>query len=121
MCPIAPLPATSAATAFGRCTGFLGARLGGLIGVVLAALVIVLTASATAAVGLLPLRLIARLRRSAGRLGVSRHDDAIVVLGVLEIALGRDYIPRSQRIARQRHVFLSDMRCGAPDLHIRPV
>ena len=57
----------------------------------------------------------------AAELGLRRHDDAIVMLGVLEIALGRDHVAGGERVAGERHVFLGDMRRGAPDLHVGPV
>src|SRR5262249_48120319 len=50
-----------------------------------------------------------------------RHDDAVVVLGVLEIALGHDQVAGGQRIARQRHVFLGDMGRRTPDLNVGTV
>jgi len=50
-----------------------------------------------------------------------RHDDAVVVLGVLEIALGGHHVAGGQRVARERHVFLGDVRSGPADLHVGPV
>jgi len=57
----------------------------------------------------------------AAELCLRGHDDAIIMLGVLEIALGRDHVAGGESVARERHVFLGDMRCGAPDLHVGPV
>lgn len=84
--------------------------------------------------GSFPAALLSMLPRSAttigllARLGTRRrglhlggHDDAIVMLGVLEIALSRYDVAGGQGVARQRHVLLSDMRSGAADLHVRPV
>jgi len=50
-----------------------------------------------------------------------RHDDAGVMLGVLEIALRGDEIARRHRIARERGIFLGDMRGRAADFYIRAV
>lgn len=50
-----------------------------------------------------------------------RHDDAIVMLGVLKITLRADQIPRRHRVARERSIFLGDMRGGAADFYIRAV
>src|SRR5262245_60519163 len=72
---------------------------------------------AIAAVG--PLALMAAMLRAHLRL--RGHDDAIVVLGVLEIALGRNHVAGRERIAGERHVFLGDMRRRAPDLHVGAV
>ncbi len=47
------------------------------------------------------------------------HDDAVVVLGVLHVILRQHGIAGRQRITRQRHVFFSDMRRRAAELHIR--
>ena len=48
-------------------------------------------------------------------------DDAIVVLGVLEIALGCDEIAAGECVASERHVLLGDMSCGPTDLYVRSV
>ena len=66
-----------------------------------------------------PFALMLAVLRSHLRLG--RHDDAVIVLGVLEIAFRRDNVARGQCVARQRHIFLGDMRCGPADLHVGPV
>src|SRR5665648_820273 len=50
-----------------------------------------------------------------------RHDDAVVVLGVLEITLGGHHVAGGQRVARERHVFLGDVRSGPADLHVGAV
>ena len=49
------------------------------------------------------------------------HDDARVVLGVLQIVLCQHRIAGSLRIAGEREILLRDMRRRAPDLHIRSV
>jgi len=49
------------------------------------------------------------------------HDDAAVVLGVLQIILRQHRIAGGLRIASERQIFLGDVRRGAPDLHIRTV
>jgi len=49
------------------------------------------------------------------------HDDAAVVLGVLQIILRQHRIAGGLRIASERQIFLGDVRRGAPDLHIRAV
>lgn len=48
------------------------------------------------------------------------ENDAVVVLGVLQIVLGEDGIARGLRIAGERHVFLGDMSRRAADLGIWP-
>ncbi len=48
-------------------------------------------------------------------------DDAVVVLGVLEIVLRHDPIARTHRIAGKSCIFLGDLLGGAADLHVRPV
>jgi uncharacterized protein YcbX len=60
-----------------------------------------------------------RLRRLELRL--RGHDDAVVVLGVLQIALHGDNIAGGLRVARERRVFVGDMRRGAADLHVRAI
>lgn len=47
------------------------------------------------------------------------HDDAIVVLGVLQIVLCQHRVSGRQSIARQLHVFLGDMRRRAADFRFR--
>jgi hypothetical protein len=49
-----------------------------------------------------------------------RHDDAIVVLSVLQIILGQNGITRRSRIARQRHIFLGNMSRRTADFDFRP-
>ena len=49
------------------------------------------------------------------------HDDAAVVLGMLQIILREHRVAGGLRIASERQIFLGDMRRGAPDLHIRAV
>jgi hypothetical protein len=47
------------------------------------------------------------------------QDDAVIVLGVLEIVFREDRVAGRERIASQRDVLFSDMRGSAADLHIR--
>jgi hypothetical protein len=49
------------------------------------------------------------------------HDDAAVVLGVLQIVLREHRVAGGLRVASERQVFLGDMRRGAADLHVRAV
>ena len=49
------------------------------------------------------------------------HDDADVVLGVLQIVLGEHRVAGRLRIASERQIFLGDMRRRAPDFHIRAI
>ncbi|CAH1655673.1 membrane hypothetical protein [Hyphomicrobiales bacterium] len=56
-----------------------------------------------------------------GHLLLSREQNAIVMLGVLEIALGRDGIARGLGIACKLQVLLGDMLRRATDLYVRPV
>jgi len=37
------------------------------------------------------------------------HDDAVVVLGMLQVVLGQHWVARCRRIAGERHVFLGDV------------
>ena len=61
----------------------------------------------------------ARLRVGLpAELVLRRHDDAVIVLGVLEIALRRDHVAGGERVARERHVFLGDVGRGPTDLHV---
>ena len=55
-----------------------------------------------------------------GRL-LRRHDDPIVVLGMLQVVLGHDNVAGRLRIARQRHVFLGDVGRVAANLHARSI
>lgn len=50
-----------------------------------------------------------------------RHDDPIIVLGVLQIRLGEDGVSGRLRIASKRHVFLGYMCRIAADLHVRAI
>ena len=49
------------------------------------------------------------------------HDDARVVLGVLQIILCQHRVAGRLSIPRERKIFFGDMRGRAPDLHIRSV
>src|SRR4029453_4779371 len=62
-----------------------------------------------------PLALMAAMLRPHLRL--RGHDDAIVVLGVLEIALRRDHVAGRERVAGERNEFLGDERTRALVLH----
>ncbi len=50
-----------------------------------------------------------------------RRDDAIVVLGMLEIILRNDAVAGAHRIASERGVFLGDLLRGTTDLHVRAI
>ena len=50
-----------------------------------------------------------------------RHDDAVVVLCVLEIVFSKHGITRRQRISRHRDVLLRDMRWSTPNFDVRPI
>jgi hypothetical protein len=54
-------------------------------------------------------------------LRLRRHDDAVVVFGMLEIALRRDHVAGRESIAGERHVFLGDMRRGSANFDVRAV
>ena len=62
---------------------------------------------------------LAAMLRTELRLG--RHDDAVIVLGVLEIALGRDQVAGGERVASELHVFLGNMRRGPANFHVGSV
>ena len=47
------------------------------------------------------------------------EDDAIVVLGVLQIILSKYRIARGQRVSRQRDILLGDVRGRATDFYVR--
>jgi hypothetical protein len=49
------------------------------------------------------------------------HDDAAVVLGMLQVVLGEHRVAGRLRVASERQIFFGDMRRGAADLHIRTV
>jgi hypothetical protein len=48
-------------------------------------------------------------------------DDAVVVFCVLQIVFRQHRVARRQRIARQRHIFLGDLRRRAVNFLVRPV
>ena len=54
-------------------------------------------------------------------LRLRRRDDAVVVLGVLEIILAGNPIAARLRVARELHVFLGHMQRGAANLHVAAV
>ena len=47
------------------------------------------------------------------------HDNAVIVLGVLEIILAKNQIAGADGVTRQGHIFFSDMLGGATDFYIR--
>ncbi len=49
------------------------------------------------------------------------HDDAVVVLRMLEVILGQNRIAGGLGVSRQGHVFLSDVRRCPTDLHVGSV
>ena len=49
------------------------------------------------------------------------HDDAAVVLGMLQIVLRKHRIARRLGVARQSHVFLGDVGRSAPNFHVRAI
>jgi hypothetical protein len=64
---------------------------------------------------------LARLAPRGTELRLCRHDDAVIVLGMLQIALPCDQIAGGQRIACERGVFLCNMRRGTADFHVGPI
>jgi hypothetical protein len=48
------------------------------------------------------------------------HDDAIVVLGVLQIVLSQNGIAARLRVTRKRQIFLCDVGWGSADFDVRP-
>jgi hypothetical protein len=64
---------------------------------------------------------VSRLPALRAELLLRRHDDAVVMLGVLKITLRADEIARRHRITRERSIFLGDMRCCAADFYVRTV
>jgi hypothetical protein len=49
------------------------------------------------------------------------EDDAVIVLGVLQIVLGQDRIARRVSVPGHRHVLLGHVRGRAPDLDVRAI
>src|SRR5262245_23354904 len=68
-----------------------------------------------------PVALLLVVRVVLAKLFLRGRDQAEVMLGVLEVVLGRDGVSRRLRIARQLLVFLRDVRRRSADLHIRTV
>ncbi len=67
-------------------------------------------------------RLIALILRVLdGHLRLGSRDDAVVVLGVLQIVLGHDPVAGALRIASELRVFFRDLLRRPADLHIRTV
>ncbi len=50
-----------------------------------------------------------------------RIDNAVVMLGMLEIILGRDPVPLSGRIPRQSQILFIDLMRVSANPHIRPI
>ena len=74
--------------------------------------------------GLGPAHALAIAVRHVERLGELlpiRHDDARIMLGVLQIILCEHRVAGRLGIAGERKILLRDMRRRAPDLHIRSV
>jgi hypothetical protein len=46
-------------------------------------------------------------------------DDAVVVLGVLQVVFSHDTVTGALRVTRERRVFLGDVLGGTADLHVR--
>ena len=61
------------------------------------------------------LRMTAAIREFAALLHLLAvsHDDAIVMLGVLQIVFSKNRIASRQRISGERHIFLGNMRRSA--------
>src|SRR5690606_15494437 len=86
-----------------------------LIGVVrVAELVAVLVHVVVGAVALI-LRVLDRHLRLRG------GDDAIVMLGMLQIVLGHDPVARTVCVAGELRVFFRDLLCRTANLHVRAV
>ncbi len=62
----------------------------------------------------------ARLRLVLPELFLGRGDQAEIMLGMLIVILGGDRIAGRARVARQLHVFFSDVGGGAADLDVGP-
>jgi hypothetical protein len=62
-----------------------------------------------------------RLRLVLPELLLGGRDQTKIVLGVLIIILGGHRVAGRARIARQLHIFFSDVGCGTADLDVRPV
>jgi hypothetical protein len=62
-----------------------------------------------------------RVDRRLGQLLAISHDDARIMLGVLQIILCQHGIARRLRIAGERKILLRDMRRRPPDFHVRSV
>ncbi|MDQ0436865.1 hypothetical protein QO014_001250 [Kaistia dalseonensis] len=63
----------------------------------------------------------ARERLGLRILRLRRGDHAKIVLGMLQIAFRHHAVARRLRIARQRHVLLGDVKCGATNLDVRAI
>jgi hypothetical protein len=60
-----------------------------------------------------------RIHAALGHLLAVAQDDAIVVLGMLQIILSKYRIARGQRVSRQRDILFGDVRGRATDFYIR--
>ena len=121
---IAPVVATIAVET--RSIGLSRLVLGGRLGVletlvqnVLVVLVLgVLGATLARRLPPMPVRPLAML---GGELLTIGHDDAVVVLRMLQIVLRQHMIAGGLRVTRKRHVFLGDMRRRAANFYVRAV
>jgi len=123
---LAVLPAASLALA--ALLRFAALMLGTLMLGPAAEIIVVALAFATAFVIAFPARSesgavggVAGLPALSAELLLRRHDDADVMLGVLKITLRADEIARRHRIARERGIFLGDMRGRPADFYVRAV
>jgi hypothetical protein len=62
-----------------------------------------------------------RLAAGVPILLAERHDDAVIVLGVLQVVLGENGIAGRGCVTCERHVFFADMRRSSADFHVRPI
>ncbi len=62
-----------------------------------------------------------RLRLILTELLLGRGDQTEIMLGMLIVILGGDRVAGRARVARQLHIFFSDVRGGAADLDVRSI
>jgi len=86
-----------------------------------AALIALVVTGIEAALDCLALRALTMLPLATLLLLAEGHDDAIVVLGMLQVSFGQHRIAGGLSIARERHVFFGDMGRIATDLYVRTV
>src|ERR1700731_5181024 len=63
----------------------------------------------------------ARLRLVLTELFLGSGDQTEIMLGMLVVIFGGYRISGRARVARQLHIFFSDVRCGAANLDVGPV